>query len=308
MKIAYISHEFRAKSRVLIDIANDIITEYRTQGFDLTLRQLYYQLVARDYIPNSQKSYTNIGRIVNKARLAGHIDWLAIVDRTRHLRSVAHWEKPQEIIESAEDSYRLDKWNTQKHRVEVWIEKDALTGVIAGICTEMDISYFSCRGYTSQSSMWRAAQRFKHSYRKQNPLILHLGDHDPSGIDMTRDIEDRLFTFGAGVYSAEGFEVKRIALNQDQIEQYNPPPNPTKLSDSRARGYITEYGYDSWELDALEPSVIVNLIRDEVLSVRDDDLWDKEVKHEKEERANLKRFHERYDDIVRFLDNGRAVK
>lgn len=84
---------------------------------------------------------------------------------------------------------------------------------------------------------------------RERRVILHLGDHDPSGIDMTRDISDRLELFGADV------EVKRIALNWDQIDEFTPPPNPAKLSDSRAGAYIAEYGDESWELDALEPTL-----------------------------------------------------
>ena len=164
-------------------------------------------------------------------RLAGLIDWNRIVDRTRNLEGNSHWGNPGEIMRSAAHSFRLDKWANQPYRVECWIEKDALRGVIAGVCNELDIPHFSCRGYTSISEMWVAARRLQHWIaRGQTPVILHLGDHDPSGVDMTRDIFDRLQTFMGGA------EVKRLALNWDQVEMYNPPPNPAKLTDSRANG------------------------------------------------------------------------
>ncbi len=181
-----------------------------------------------------------------------------------------------------------------------WIEKDALTGVISGICKELDIPYFSCRGYTSASAMWEAGYNrlYKHVASKQTPVIIHLGDHDPSGIDMTRDIKERLTMF-----SGAHVEVKRIALNEDQIEEFNPPPNPTKLSDSRAGGYIVLYGYDSWELDALDPKTLTGLIENTVLDLRDEDEWNDAVEQEEDQRKTLETLSERYEEISAFLDN-----
>lgn len=142
---------------VVIDQANEIIAAYAAQGFDLTLRQLYYQFVSRDRIANSDREYKRLGSVINDAQLAGLVDWDAITDRTRNVRAVSHWETPGAIIDSAAYSFRIDKWLLQPYRVEVWIEKDALAGVIERVCTDLDVPYFSCRGYTSQSEMWAAA-------------------------------------------------------------------------------------------------------------------------------------------------------
>ena len=300
--IRYIEKNFAAKHERLIAIANQIIAEYREQGFDLTLRQLYYQMVARDYIPNSQRSYKRLGSVVNDARLAGRIDWYAITDRTRSIRSNGHWDSVESIIQSCAAQYRVDKWEKQDYRPEVWIEKDALIGVIAGVCSDLDIPYFSCRGYNSQSEMWRAGQRMiGHLRDGQVPFIVHLGDHDPSGIDMTRDTIERLKMFVG--QRGLGLEVVRIALNHDQVEQYNPPPNPTKLSDSRANGYIRNYGYDSWELDALEPAVLVGLIRGEVEELIDYEEWDKAELLEREQKDLLSSLSENIDEIKILLED-----
>lgn len=283
-KIAYIDRNFREDSLVLIAIANNIIDEYAEQDFLLTLRQLYYQMVARDIIPNSQREYKRLGSIIANARLAGLIDWLAIVDRTRELRGNSHWASPRHIMRSAIKGYRIDKWAEQPCRIEVWIEKDALVGVISGICQELDIDYFSCRGYTSASEMWSAAQRLRgYLDDGQDPIVLHFGDHDPSGIDMTRDIAERL-----ALLADCPVDVQRMALNQDQIDLYGPPSNPTKLTDSRAPSYIAIHGYDSWELDALEPGTIVELISDEVHDIRDADLWTEATQREAEHREILR--------------------
>lgn len=223
-KVCYVERKFDPKSRALVDRSNAIITEYTAQGFVLTLRQLYYQLVSRDIIPNRQKEYKRLGSIVNDARLAGLIDWHAIEDRTRNLQRLSTWETPALMLQTCADQYHLDLWAGQKCRVEVWIEKDALVGVIEGVCHELDLPYFSCRGYTSQSEMWGAAMRLKrYQQGKQVPVILHFGDHDPSGKDMTRDIVDRLKLFMGGA------QVARLALNMDQVEQYKPPPTQPRL-------------------------------------------------------------------------------
>jgi len=173
-----------------------------------------------------------------------------------------------------------------------WIEKDALVGVIAGICNTLDVPYFSCRGYTSQSEMWAAAQRLKkYVQQRQQPYIIHLGDHDPSGIDMSRDIRDRLSMFAGFPVSVE-----RIALTMSQVEHYDPPPNPAKITDSRAAEYIDRWGEESWELDALEPRVIEDLIRMHVESHRDDRPWQQAIEREQQGRIRLEELAAELDE------------
>lgn len=286
MYIQYIEKTFRAETEKLIEQSNSIIEEYGAQGFDLTLRQLYYQLVSRDIIPNKQSQYKRLGSIISSARRAGLVRWDAIVDRTRNLQSNTHWASPEEIMKSAIATYKIDKWTNQDYRPEVWIEKDALVGVIARVCQRLYVPYFSCRGYSSDSEMWEAgSNRFRlYAQNGQIPIVIHLGDHDPSGVDMSRDIVDRLEMF-----SGLEVEVVRAALNIEQVQKYNPPPNPTKLTDSRAKGYVLQYGNSSWELDALEPSVLASLIEDEIDELRDDRLWDEKVE---EEKGHIKRLRE----------------
>lgn len=300
--IAYRPKKFSSDRETKIVQANQIIEEYRKQGFELTLRQLYYQFVSRGFIPNNQREYKNLGDVINDARLAGRIDWDAIVDRTRNLQSLAHWATPTDIIKACASQFRIDKWADQPRRVEVWIEKDALVGVIEPVCQELDVAYFSCRGYTSQSEMWVAAMRLRDYYRnhKQDPLVLHFGDHDPSGIDMTRDIQARLQEFAFGT-AGHAVELRRLALNMDQVRLYNPPPNPAKITDSRAAGYIEEHGNESWELDALEPVIITELIRREITRVMDMDKWAAALDRENEHKRLLSAVSDKWTDLTRNL-------
>jgi hypothetical protein len=283
-KIKYVDVAISADRLGVIKTANKIIAEYQAQGFDLTLRQLYYQFVSRDLIPNRQSEYKRLGDIINDGRLAGLIDWNAIVDRTRNLRSLSHWTDPAQLVEACAEQFRVDRWATQPNRVEVWIEKDALVGVIP---------FFSCRGYTSQSEMWSAAMRLKRYHQAgQVPIILHFGDHDPSGMDMTRDITDRL-----SLFMGRDMDVQRLALNQDQVERYSPPPNPAKITDSRAKAYIAQFGDESWELDALEPAVLAALIRDTLDTLIDKEAWDAKLEEQTDGRSRLKAVSENWEDI-----------
>lgn len=297
-KICYVKRKFSAASMAQIKKANEIIAEYESQGFALTLRQLYYQFVARDLIPNNIKSYKNLGSVVNDGRLAGLIDWNHITDRTRSLKKRSHWESPADIIDAVARSYHIDMWENQEYRPEVWIEKDALAGVIEDVCEELDVPYFSCRGYTSQSEMWVGAQRIGTWAKKKNqtPVIFHFGDHDPSGKDMTRDIVDRLEMFMGGV------KLERLALNMDQVEKYQPPPNPAKLTDSRANAYVAEFGDDSWELDALEPKVLTALIRKNVDALKDKKVWAEDAERLAEEKGLLAKCSQKWDVIAESLE------
>lgn len=291
MKYTYQNFNFRDASLGLIGQANEIIEEYQAEGYELTLRQLYYQFVARGLVENKAAEYNRLGKLVGNGRLAGLIDWKAIVDRTRHIEINSHWEKPSDIIQSAADSYALDTRIDQDVYIEAWIEKEALAGILERACEPLDIPYFSCRGYVSLSAMWRAARRIISQPHKK-VIIFHLGDHDPSGIDMTRDIRDRLELFNCEV------EVKRIALNMEQVEEHQPPPNPAKLTDSRCQGYIAEYGEESWELDALDPRTLTELIEHHESLLTNSRKRNKRIKLQESHREKLQSIADNYDSLL----------
>lgn len=297
-KIQYKEIRFNKKTLDTIEAANIIINEYRRNGLDLTLRQLYYQFVSRDLIPNNDKEYKRLGEIVSDGRMAGLIDWRAIVDRTRNLRAYGGYDSPQDAIERVAGHYHRHLWEGQDNYVEVWVEKDALIGVIQNACAPLDTPHFSCRGYTSASEMWEAAQRLRRRADGigGNAVVIHLGDHDPSGIDMTRDIQDRLELF-----AEMPIEVRRLALNMAQIEELKPPPNPAKTTDSRHQGYVARFGHESWELDAIEPRRMSNLIRstiEEYLDLGQLALVKRRTQHEADQ---LQSVYDNFDE-VRALD------
>jgi len=283
MNILYRHRRFGQRALRTIGLANEIISEYQDQGFSLTLRQLYYQFVARGLIPNSQREYKNLGSVVDDARMAGLIDWLAIEDRTRNLRTLPCWKSPKDIMSAVVGQYRTDPWLLQSSHVEVWIEKDALVGVIERVCNKWRVPFFACRGYNSQSEQWAAGRRMLDaSVAGYEPIVLHLGDHDPSGIDMTRDNEERLSLFAEGPV-----EVRRLALNINQVRKHNPPPNPAKETDSRCSSYVSRFGNSSWELDALDPRIIESLIDSEIQSIISPSKWKEAMANEESGRDAL---------------------
>jgi hypothetical protein len=283
MKQAYQNIRIGKPGLRLIEHVNQIIAEYRAAGYTLTLRQVYYQLVAGAVIENTERCYKNVGNLINNGRLVGYIDWDAIEDRTRNVRTQPTWDSPAQILEIAAEQYRRDLWETQDNYLEVWVEKDALVAIVEDVASRFHVPCLSCRGYTSQTAMHDAAERFiKKSGQGKNCILIHLGDHDPSGLDMTRDISERLAGFGARV------DVKRIALNRDQIDRYKPPVNPAKITDTRARTYIAEHGKHSWELDALPPEVIDALITKTIKISLDQKRFDVAKAQQESERQALR--------------------
>jgi hypothetical protein len=302
--IAYEHKQFSRASEAKIEQANAIIAEYQAQGFSLTLRQLYYQHVARGLIPNTLQSYKSLGSLINDARMAGRVSWTAIEDRTRFLRDLPSWGDPESIVHSAAHSYHEDWWRDQPVYPEVWIEKDALVGVFEGVCNELDVPLFSCRGYASASEVWTAGQRLARKIRAgKQVVIFHFGDHDPSGLDMTRDITDRLYMF-AGHHVGTGsrrLAIERIALTMDQVNQYGPPPNPAKTTDSRFEDYQRQYGDESWELDALEPQVLTDLVRSSITDVMDSDLMEAAQAEERKAKRLLSLAADNWHDVAEYL-------
>ncbi len=296
----FIEKTFHAKSQAVIMQADEIIQEYAAQGFVLTLRQLYYQFVARGLVENTERSYKRIGGLVTDGRLAGLLPWDGIEDRNRGKKGWLIEEDIQEVLKDLPYGYAADMWGDQSVYIEVWVEKEALANVVQRACRRYRVPYMSCKGYLSVSEAYNAGKRLEAIYDAGKEVyVFHLGDHDPSGLDMTRDNRDRL-----DILSRQSpITVKRLALNMDQIEQYNPPPNPTKVTDSRAAGYLAEYGGTSWELDALEPSVVVDLITSEIEPLIDFSLWDEAKEREDHNRRLLRRVSERWDDIADLLED-----
>lgn len=297
MHETFITKRFNASTQEMIAQANAILGEFHGQGYTMTLRQLHYQFVRHNFYKNTKKNYKRLGSAMSDGRLAGLVDWDMMEDRVRELDRSPRWQSPSDIVEAIADQYKEDAWKGQKLRPEVWIEKDALAGIIEAVCRELRIDFFACRGYVSQSAQYEASKRFlRYIQNGQRPIVLHFGDHDPSGLDMTREnrVKFQLLT-------GHEIEVRRLALNIEQVRAYNPPPNYAKVTDTRAQGYIREFGNQSWELDALDPPVLQALIRDEIEPLIDRKIWNRAIRAEEANRTIIAAVSNRWDEVAEFV-------
>lgn len=303
MKEEFVPRRFSAIAQNIIDDTNGIIDEYVADRFTLTIRQLYYQMISRDLFPkkwehpltktkNTAQNYAKFASIISNARNAGLVDWSAIEDRGRQSVIPSHWNSPAEIVRAAANQFRVDRWEGQQNYVECMVEKDALSGILEPVCRNLDIRFSANRGYSSSTALYEAGKRMEEAVEQgRNIIILYLGDHDPSGIDMTRDIAERVSMYSNSV----NLEVMRLALNMDQVRKWNPPENPAKQTDSRFKGYIVKYGKSSWELDAVEPRELARLVETTVQQLIDEETWDEIGEKESKMKSDLMQFAKSYE-------------
>lgn len=204
MKKAFKERRFSVESYELIDKCNGLIGLYVGQGYTLTVRQLYYQMIARDLFPeswidvsyndrnelpvdtkNTDKNYKKFARLVSEARLSGWIDWDAIVDRARTTDENTHWNSIDDILSVTLKAWAIDKWHNQSYHIEAMCEKDAIAGILAPACGELDIPFTACRGYASQTILYERGKVFQQKWTNEEkvPVVLYFGDHDPSGLE-----------------------------------------------------------------------------------------------------------------------------
>jgi hypothetical protein len=296
-KIKFREVRLSKSNKQRLESINDIIVEYQEQGYKLTLRQLYYQLVSRDVIPNKQSEYAKLSTLLKEGRMGGIVDWNAIEDRLRQPSSPSSWENPEDAMEALISQYKLPRMKGQNNYIEVWVEKDALSGVLKRVTEKYHIPILVNRGYSSVSAMFDAYNRFKNGIKEIleddevdecNIIIFYLGDFDPSGMDMIRDVEDRIIEFANRDFSYFPLKVIPIALTKEQIRKYNPPPNPAKRTDPRANKFIEEHGATSWEVDALPPNILNKLLEDYIKQYIDISKYNNIVDMEHSDKSKLK--------------------
>jgi len=296
MKQKYESYNMTQRLLDQIKVINGVVESYAKQGYKLTLRQLYYQLVSRGIIPNKDTEYKKLSDLLVKARMSGLVDWDAIEDRTRVPKLDYSVDDIPDAIDDTISQYKLERLQDQKVYIEVWCEKDALSNILRRMTNKFHVRLMINKGYSSASAMYRAAQRFRRHGTGKKKILLYLGDHDPSGLDMIRDIGDRLNTFGVRLDTPDGYPI-HLGITREQVEEYEPPENPAKITDPRAEWYIEEHGESSWEVDALEPSVLNELIENEIFEWIDEDRFRNKVKQENVDKLKLENLKDLIDDL-----------
>jgi hypothetical protein len=301
-----------ADQSVLLEQILSVLREYSAMNIRLTNRQLYYQLVAGDMIPNAVEIYKRICTFLTDARYGGYIDWESIEDRGRVPSMPLEFNDIKERMELALNNYRLKRWSDQEYYVELYCEKQAMESVFKPVAQKYHIFFGYNKGYSSASTMYDLAQRVKEQIvNGKICIILYAGDHDASGKDMIRDVRERITEFltcgddpvqellndNYDAYDyvdiSNNFQVVPIALNMIQIKKYNPPSNPAKITDPRAKNYIKEFGNVSWELDALKPNVLMKIAEDNIQNYLDVDKYNAWIKKEEKDMITLRKISDK---------------
>jgi hypothetical protein len=295
-RIRYRDIEFKPESEQRIAWINRILSQYNGR---VTVRQAYYRLVAAGLIPNEAREYDRVQDLLTKARYAGLIDWDAIEDRNREPQKSRDWPTAKTLLDESANAFRLDRWEGQPFYCELWVEKAALAGILSPIAVDYHVTLMVNRGYSSASAMKESADRISYRCRagmepRPRPVVLYIGDHDPSGEDMVRDVRERLVEFGCPSW----LDVRKLALTMTQIEEHNPPPQPAKLSDARAKDYIAKHGDESWEVDALPPDVLDRLIRKTLNSYIDKPKMDAQITRENKIRARIAKLAMDFKEVI----------
>jgi hypothetical protein len=266
----------------------EILAEYADP---ITVRQLYYQLVARQLIGNNKNYYQKVSRDITTAREDGDINPNKIEDRGREASEGDYWRdaNANEYIESVKRSianagwnYEYPKWVGQPNYVEVWCEKQALERIVSDIASKYGVVSCIGKGFSSFTLVNDAAKRFRSKSENHTCKILYFGDFDPSGEDMARDLLDRINRYGA-----PKVVVEKIALTRKQVIDNNLPFDATKPGDTRTEKFVEKNGDMCVELDSLPPNMLRSLIDTSINSCIHPDLWKSNISYHEAEREKI---------------------
>jgi hypothetical protein len=270
----------------VVELVNEILSQYT---MPLTLRQVFYRLIANYNYPNTNSAYSQLSKQLVEARERGDIDETKIEDRSREfLGGDQGFDRLEEFLDyqineflSSPKYYYRKMWTEQPKFVIVWVEKDALSRIISSIAEKYNVITAPSRGYASYTYIKQAIENLPVD---KDIIILHFADHDPSGLDMTRDLQERFSDYYSG-----DVKVERVALTYNQVQTYHLSPNPTKTADPRAKEYVSQFGNQCWELDAIEPNELQRLVSESIEKHIDVEKWNKTLEEAKQERQELEK-------------------
>jgi len=278
---------FRKES---LELATEIERVFEVFGPPMTVRQLYYQLVARGTIPNAQSAYLRLDRLSVRLREAEVLPWGWLIDRTREVQKVSAWEDLPDFLETVRVAYRKDLWQDNPDRVEIWLEKDALSGVFREVTDRYQAPLVVTRGYPSRSLLWESRRLIEEDGRPC--FIYYFGDHDATGKDIERVVGEELSQ------SDTRIAFKRVAILPEDIDRFRLPPIPAKKTDTRYRRFVAAYGNRCVELDALPPDELRRRIDEVIQRHIDSEAWERLRNIERQEQESL-------GAVVQTIRNGR---
>jgi hypothetical protein len=268
-----------AKSLALIDACVDILQAIQPA----TVRAVCYQLFIRKLLASMAKTCTNgVSTQLVYARQQGIVPWAWIVDETRHAERPGTWANPETLLVAAVRQYRRDRWQHQAHRVEVWSEKGTVRGTLAPLLEAYGVTFQVAHGHTSWTKSHDAADDYRRDSRPMT--ILYVGDCDPSGMHMSEvDLRNR-FT-----WEQVPVQVRRLTILADDARRLGLPSFPAsdKKTDTRFKWFVREYGDTCWELDAMNPNDLREMVRVAIEEYIDWDAWQRCERVEAAERRSL---------------------
>lgn len=268
------SRRTKAAVQALRDVIIEIVSEYQP----MTVRQVFYQLVTRGEIDKTENEYkSTVCRLLVQMRRDGSLpfDWIA--DNTRWQRKPRTYGSLQAMLENCQETYRRALWDDQEAYVEIWLEKEALAGVLIDVTAKWDVPLMVTRGYPSVSFLHSAAEAIAEESR--SIFVYYFGDRDPSGVDIDRFVERELREYAP----ACDLTFERVAVLPAQIEQFGLPTRPTKKSDSRSQSFAG----DSVEVDAISPPQLRTLCEECITQHIDDEQLGRTLAVEQAERETL---------------------
>lgn len=258
----------------------------------LNIRQLYYRLAAAGRIPNRRRAYNATVQQLVTMREKKELDWNRIVDVTRATKGGdSGFDSPKEWFNAhlrylQEGKYFREKWDGQPEYVEVWVEKDALLPLVESVTKEYNVTACSTHGTESMTHLLKSMLRLNR-YQNKKCTILHFADHDPTGVDMSRDIVERSKKYEGLGLGKKNFTLERCGLTRGQVKKHSLLPNPTKSKDPRTPAYVSKYGTECWELDALPPNVFKNIIRESIEKHINQKIWTKNAIRQEREHETI---------------------
>jgi hypothetical protein len=250
----------RRRSKAAITAIKTAITDVLAADNPMTVRQVFYQLVVRGVIEKTEAAYkVVVVRLLTEMRMADDIPFEWIVDESRRTRQTQTFDNITDALNDTAKFYRRSALRASDVYVEIWSEKEALSGIIWDVASEYDVPVVVSKGTPSLTQLWGSFQNILAASEADKPSYLYqFGDHDPSGCLIPQVIESRLTEFCDMYDCLFPPTVERIALTPEQVRRYRLPTRPTKrVGNSHAKGFEGR----STELDALPPNVLRDLVR-----------------------------------------------
>jgi hypothetical protein len=290
----YVTWKPHKKTKVVLDNVLEIFQMYQDH-LPLTNRQIFYRLVGAYDYPKEEKAYNRLCEYLVRARRSGKVPFSYIRDDgTINFPSGGYYGEKSfwdEVISSA-DRYNLDRNFFQDQKIEVWCEAGGMVPQLHRVALPYGVPVYSTGGFSSVTVTHEISQRV---VRDNRPTVfLHIGDYDPSGQSIYEAMSEDVETFVYQLKAAKDkydfiqpdcdFYYDRVALTASQVDEYNLPTAPPKVTDSRTERWVGQ----TCQAEAMAPDDLANLLKGAILEHINTDLHEEILDWEEKDRTELR--------------------